>query len=111
LARVEVVKRNGSFKPQFDQTVQRLDKTQVRVQGFMLPLEVGDRHQQFLLTSVAPSCAFCMAGAPETVVEVVAKQAMRFTTEPVTVAGKLVRLRDDSNGLYYRLVNAAPIVK
>ncbi len=52
-----------------------------------------------------------MPGGPEAVVEVVAKQALRFTTEPVTVAGKLVLLRDDSNGLYYRLVNAAPVVK
>ena len=50
LARVELVKRNGSFKPQFDRTVQGLDNAQVKVQGSMLPIEVGDRHQQFLLT-------------------------------------------------------------
>ena len=52
-----------------------------------------------------------MPGGPETVVEVVAKQVMRFTTEPVTVAGKLVLLRDDSIGLYYRLVNATHVAK
>lgn len=36
--------------------------------------------------------------------------AIRFTTEPVTVAGKLVLLRDDSNALYDRLLNAMQVV-
>ena len=43
-------------------------KTQ-RIQGFMMPLEPGEKQKHFLLTSVPLTCSFCVAGGPESTIE------------------------------------------
>jgi hypothetical protein len=72
----------------------------------MMPLEMGDRQKQFVLTAMPQSCAFCLPGGPESLVLVQAKAPVKYTMEPVILSGKLAVLKDDPNGLYYRLDNA-----
>ncbi len=84
------------------------DKTQ-RIQGFMMPLEPGERQKHFLLSSVPLSCSFCTAGGPESMVEVKTKTPVKYTLEPVTVEGKFLVLNDDSYGLYYRITDAVSV--
>ncbi len=92
--------------PSFPAAVQALsDKTQ-RVQGFMMPLEPGEKQKHFLLTSVPMTCAFCTPGGPESMVEVKTRSAVRYTLEPVTVEGRFAVLKDDPYGLYYRISDA-----
>jgi len=109
LSLVQQVKQKDKIAPAFDKTVSSLDNKQVKVQGFMMPLEAGERQQHFILTSYPPSCAFCMPGGPEGVVEVRTKQPVKYTTEPIVVSGKLAVLKDDPTGMYYRLTDAAPV--
>jgi uncharacterized protein len=106
LAEVQTVKQKDKFVPQFSNTVAGLDKKEVKLQGFMMPLETGDRQKRFILTAMPPSCAFCMPGGPDQLVEIQAKTPVKYGFEPIVVSGKLTVLRDDPMGLYYRLTDA-----
>ncbi len=110
LAQVTTVRQRDKFVPQFSQAVLAFDNRPVRIQGFMMPLTAGDQHKTFLLSAQSPSCPFCLPGGPDSLVEVQARAPMRFGEEPVTLAGRLQLLRNDPGGMYYRLVDATPVV-
>jgi hypothetical protein len=93
---------------QFPKAVQELDRKTVRVQGFMMPLEPGDRQRHFLLSAVPTSCSFCLPAGPEGLIEVRSRTPVRYTLEAVQLEGRLAVLNDDPYGLFYRLVDAAP---
>ncbi|MGE5793415.1 MAG: DUF3299 domain-containing protein, partial [Bacteroidota bacterium] len=106
LAQVQPVKMKDRVVPQYADNVLKLNATEVKLQGFMMPLEMGDRQKQFVLTAMPQACAFCLPGGPEQLVLVQAKAPVKYTTEPVVLSGKLAVLKDDPNGLYYRLDDA-----
>ena len=108
LAQVELVKMKDKFVPQYSSSVAALDKKEVKVQGFMMPLEMGDKQSHFILSAMPQSCAFCMPGGPEQLVEVRSKNPVKYTFEPVVLTGKLAVLKDDPTGVYYRLTDAQP---
>ena len=83
-------------------------KTQ-RIQGFMVPLDAGEKQKHFLLTSVPLTCSFCLPGGPESMVEVKTKTPVRYSLEPVVVEGTFAVLNDDLYGLYYRMVDATSV--
>jgi hypothetical protein len=111
LAQVEAVRQKDRFIPQFSSNVLALDKQEVKLQGFMMPLDMGERQKRFILAAMPPSCAFCMPGGPDQLVEVQAKTPVKYGFEPVVVSGRLVVLKDDPMGLYYRLTDAVAITK
>jgi len=106
LAEVTPVREKDRFVPQFSKGVSALDKKEVKLQGFMMPLDMSEKQKRFLLTSMPPSCAFCLPGGPDQLVEVVAKNPVKYGFDPIVVTGKFVVLKDDPMGLYYRLVDA-----
>ena len=108
LSQVELVKVKDRFVPQFSGTVSALDKKEVKVQGFMMPLEMGDKQSHFILSAMPQSCAFCMPGGPEQLVEIKSKTPVKYTFEPIVLTGKLAVLKDDPTGVYYRLTDAVP---
>lgn len=95
--------------PVFNAQQQGMDKTVQRIQGFMVPLDAKATQTHFLLTSVPLTCSFCIPGGPESMVEVKAKTPVRYSLEPVVVEGKFTVLQNDPYGLYYRVVEAAPV--
>ncbi len=86
-----------------------LNQKSQKIQGFMMPLEPGEKQRHFLLTSVPMSCGFCLPGGPESMVEVRTKTPVKYTLEPVVVEGKFVVLNDDPYGLYYRMTEATSV--
>lgn len=84
------------------------EKTQ-RIQGFMLPLEPGEKQRHFLLSSIPLTCGFCVPGGPESMVEVRTRAPMAYSLEPVTVEGRFAVLADDPHGLYYRITDAVGV--
>ena len=56
LAQVELVKQKDRYVPQFARDVAALDQKQVKVQGFMMPLEVGDKLSHFVLSAMPQTC-------------------------------------------------------
>jgi len=109
LAQVELVRLKDRYAPQFSSGVAALDGKEVKLQGFMMPLQMGDRQSHFVLSAMPVTCAFCMPGGPEQLVEVKAKQAKRpvaYGFEAMVLSGKLEVLKNDPNGIFYRLTDA-----
>jgi len=108
LAQVELVKMKDRYVPQFASSVSSLDQKQVKVQGFMLPLQMGDKQSHFVLAAMPQTCSFCMPGGPESMVEVKSKAPVKYTFDAVVLSGKLTVLKDDPTGIFYRLTDAEP---
>jgi uncharacterized protein len=110
LSQVQPVKQNGKMIAEFSKEILGLDKKDVRVQGFIIPLDIGDKQKRFLLTAVPPHCAFCLPAGPDGVVEVIAKTPVKYGFEPIVVTGKFAVLKDDPTGILYRLIDAESVV-
>jgi uncharacterized protein len=95
--------------PIFPANVQALNEKKQRIQGFMMPLEPGEKQKHFLLSSVPLSCGFCVPGGPESMVEVKTKTPVKYTMETVVVEGTFLVLSDDSYGLYYRIADGVVV--
>lgn len=100
---------NKRVQPVFPPEVQALDGRVQRVQGFMMPLEPGEKQTHFLLSAVPLTCSFCVPGGPESMIEVRSRTPVRYDMEPLVLQGRLSVLRDDPYGLYYRLSDAVPV--
>ncbi len=103
---VKTIKQKDRFMPEFGKSVAMLDKKEIRLQGFMMPLDMGEKQKRFILAALPPTCSFCLPGGPEQMVEVVAKNPVKYGFDPIILSGKLAVLTDDPMGLYYRLTDA-----
>lgn len=108
LAQVELIKQDRKMVPRFESAVTALDGKMVKVQGFMMPLDIGDKQRRFLLVAAPPHCAFCLPAGPDAMIEVRARSDIRYGFDAVALSGKLQVLKDDPAGLYYRIVDAVP---
>jgi hypothetical protein len=107
-SQVELVKQKDRYVPQFAKDVAALDQKEVKVQGFMMPLQVGDKQSHFVLSAMPQTCAFCLPGGPESMVEVKSKAPVQYTFDALVLSGKLTVLKDDPTGIFYRLTDAVP---
>jgi hypothetical protein len=103
LAQVKTVRVKDKFLPEFPPSVRKLDRQDVRIVGFMMPLQTGEKQSHFLLTVTSQTCAFCVPTGPEGIVEVKTKNPVKVTFEPLVIAGRLEVLKDDPLGVYYRI--------
>ncbi|MCZ8292729.1 MAG: DUF3299 domain-containing protein [Hylemonella sp.] len=109
LTNVKTKVEKNRVLPVFPPEILVLDGKQQRVQGFMMPLEPGEKQAHFLLSSVPLSCSFCLPGGPESMIEVKTKTPIRYGMEPLVVQGRLAVLHDDQYGMYYRITDAVPV--
>lgn len=100
---------NNRLLPAFEKAQLALNQKTQRIQGFMMPLEPGEKQKHFLLTSVPMSCSFCVPGGPESMVEVKTRTPVKYTLDPVVVEGKFAVLADDPYGLYYRITEGVAV--
>lgn len=106
LTSVKTKNNNNRVLPIFNMGQMALNQKLQRIQGYMMPLEPGEKQRHFLLSSVPLTCAFCVPGGPESMVEVNASTPVKYSMEPLVVEGRFVVLNDDDFGLYYRLTGA-----
>jgi hypothetical protein len=109
LTSVKTKTEKNRILPAFEPAQLMLNQKSQRIQGFMLPLEPGEKQNHFLLSSVPLSCGFCVPGGPESMVEVRTRTPVKATLEPVVVEGRFLVLADDPYGLYYRMTDAVSI--
>lgn len=111
LARTRVVRSGGRFRATIPPSVRALDGRTVTLLGFMAPVHAGTRHTQFLLSDKRFLCEGCdSAPGPESIVEVNVKTGEPVRQRPLFVRGKLEVVRDDPDGLVYRL-NGAKVIR
>lgn len=108
LSATSIKMANGKLGPAFPAGLKPLNGQTVKLQGYILPLEAGQTHSYFLLSAWSPTCPFCLSAGPEAMVEVRAKNAVRYSMDPVVVEGRLMLLDSDPGGMFYRLVEAGP---
>ena len=106
LSQVELVKQKDRYVPQFAADVAALDQKQVKLQGFMMPLQMGDKQTHFVLSAMPQSCAFCLPGGPESLVEVKTRSPVKYTFDAMVLSGRLSVLKEDPTGVFYRLTDA-----
>ncbi len=109
LTRVKTRVDKNRLLPTYEPAQLALNQKTQRIQGFMLPLEPGEKQTHFLLSSVPLTCSFCTPGGPESMVEVKSRTPIKATMEPVVVEGRFHVLADDPYGLYYRITDAQPV--
>src|SRR5918996_4223057 len=89
------------FHVEYTDEVRALDQQDVKVMGFLYPLEGGVTHEHFLLSAWPPSCPFCLPAGPSQMVEVFCAEPVAFTEGAILVDGRFEVLHDDPSGLYY----------
>lgn len=109
LAQVEPLQKDGKMVPGFSREILGLDRTDVKVQGFMIPLDIGDKQKRFLLSAVPPHCQFCLPAGPDEIVEVEAKSPVSYTFDPIVIGGKFSVVRNDTTGILYRMTGAVRV--
>jgi hypothetical protein len=109
LSSVKTKMEKNRMLPVFTPSIQALNQKNQRVQGFMMPLDPGEKQKHFLLSSVPLTCAFCVPGGPESMVEVKTKTPVKYVLEAVVVEGQFAVLHDDPYGLYYRMSDAVSV--
>jgi hypothetical protein len=106
LAQVETEQVGVRVVNKFSREILALDQKDVKLQGFIVPLDIGDRQKRFLLSAVPAECPFCLPAGPDALVEVQAKTPVRYGVEPIVVSGRFSVLQGEEGGLLYRLVDA-----
>ena len=96
------------MRPEFGPRIQELDKQEVKLYGFVMPLSTAARQKHFLLSPLPSHCPYCVYQGPDSLVEVVAKIPVEFNQwEPIVVSGRFELVNDPQ--LFYRLTNAASV--
>jgi hypothetical protein len=93
--------------PVFGKEVKALEGKEVTIKGYIIPTD-GYKSQKEFVFSAFPynMCFFCGGAGPETVMEVVTKQAIPYTSEPIYLKGILKLNGSDVNRLIYGLEKA-----
>ena len=109
LTNVKTRVEKNRMLPIFTPSIQALNQKSQRIQGFMMPLDPGEKQKHFLLSSVPLTCPFCVPGGPESMVEVKTKTPVKYVLDAVVVEGQFAVLHDDPYGLYYRMSDAVAV--
>ncbi|MEL6865206.1 MAG: hypothetical protein AAFP19_12335 [Bacteroidota bacterium] len=90
--------------PVFSEEIKALEGQEVTVKGYIVPVEGYKSHTEFILSAFPYNmCFFCGGAGPETVMEVSAVEAIKYTIDPITVTGILELNDDDINRLIYAI--------
>ena len=90
--------------PVFSKDVKKLNGTEITVRGYIIPVEGYKSHKEFVFSAFPYNmCFFCGGAGPETVMEVTAKEPVKFRADAITIKGILKCNDEDINKLIYSL--------
>lgn len=93
-------------KPVFSDQIKQLEGKEITVKGYIIPVEGYKSHKEFIFSQFPYNmCFFCGGAGPETVMEVVSLDAVKYTTEPIVLRGILRLNSDDIDRLMYKIEN------
>jgi hypothetical protein len=91
-----------NYQPVFNEKIKALDGKNIRVRGFLIPLEEKSKHTFFLLSAFPyDACFYCGKAGPETVIEVSTKTPLKYTEKPITISGTLKLNYNNPERLFY----------
>jgi hypothetical protein len=95
----------GVAKPVFPDEIVALDGKEIRVKGYVFPLDQAVRLSRFLLTAYPPDCPFCLPAGASQMIFVECAKPLEFSMDAVVVAGRL-QLQRGGDGLLYKMTGA-----
>lgn len=104
----EPVSEPGDFaKPIFPNKVLALQGKSITLPGYLVPFDNGMKSKEFMLSSLPlNACFFCGVGGPETVVQVLTSEPVRYTEKPVEIQGILRLNNSNPDKMIYILEQA-----
>jgi hypothetical protein len=95
-------------RPIFDPSIEALENQQITIEGYVIPLEIGEK---YFVISAYPfaACFFCGQAGIETVMEVYVNKPVRLDKETIKVRGRLKLNRNNANQLIYILEEAQEV--
>jgi hypothetical protein len=97
--------------PIFSPEIKNLQGKSVEIKGYIIPVEGYKGSKEFVFSAFPYNmCFFCGGAGPESVMEVYAKEAIKYTTEAIIIKGKLELNSNDVNQLMY-ILNDAEMVR
>ena len=99
-------------KPVFSSELRALEGKVIRLKGYIIPTDGYKSHKEFVFSAFPySSCFFCGAAGPETVLEVMARQPIPYTSEPIEIQGQLRLNSKDINRLMFQLFEVEKVGK
>jgi hypothetical protein len=98
--------------PVFSEDVKRLEGKEVTVKGYIIPVEGYKSHTEFVFSAFPYNmCFFCGGAGPETVMEIYAKKPVEYTSQAVTLKGRLMLNDNDINRLMFAMTDAVLVAQ
>nr|WP_281253386.1 DUF3299 domain-containing protein [Sphingomonas guangdongensis] len=90
--------------------VKSLAGKQIKVAGWIMPLDKAANQKRFVLLAYPPGCPFHVHTMPNQFIEVMAPAGVQLNgSDPMVIAGTLQLAGQDESGILYRLVNAKKV--
>ncbi|MEN7547408.1 DUF3299 domain-containing protein [Rapidithrix thailandica] len=98
--------------PTFGSSIKKIEGKQIRLKGFVLPLDIGVSNMILLSKYPYRQCFFCGGAGPETVAEILFKSRQRkfAADEVITVEGRLKLNNTDIDHTNF-IIEEAEIIK
>ncbi|MDC3091532.1 DUF3299 domain-containing protein [Rickettsiales bacterium] len=94
-------------RPKFKENVKKLDGKEILVQGYMFPLEQGEKQSRFLLGPFPITCPYHPHVSSNLTIEVYAKDPILYTYDAINIRGKLELVKNDNlYNIFYRMKNS-----
>ena len=98
--------------PVFGKDVQAMEGEIIEISGYIVPVEGYKSHKEFVFSAFPYNmCFFCGGAGPETVMEVTANEPVKYSTERITLRGRLRLNNENINQLMYLLEDAEMVTK
>jgi hypothetical protein len=95
------------YLPVFGDKIKKMEGKTITADGYIIPFEGMFKPEHIILSSLPlAECFFCGSGGPETVMEVMLKKPIKYTSKRVQVKGTLVLNSKDPEKLMYILKDA-----
>ncbi|SMD43407.1 hypothetical protein SAMN00777080_1999 [Aquiflexum balticum DSM 16537] len=95
------------YIPVFSEKIKKLEGKEVEADGYIIPFEGMFKPEHIILSSLPlAECFFCGSGGPETVMEVMLTDPIKYTSKRVKVKGILTLNDKDPEKLMYILKDA-----
>lgn len=112
LADLEFVVNDGEWSVEFGDNVRQLEGKSVKIIGFMMPLESSLEQKHFILSMLPlDGCQFCAPGTQAEFLEVKVKEGkgIKYTYDPIEVAGTFELIPDAPMGVYFLIKDAKEV--
>ena len=96
--------------PIFSKEIKSLEGKEITLRGYVIPTDGFKNHKEFVFSAFPYNmCFFCGAAGPETVIEVIASEPVKYSSEAIFLKGNLTLNDKDPNQLMFGLKNAKKV--